>query len=106
MTKWLHKLDSRHNHLHAPWMEHVVHDTADILAAIVVFVKNSVREGISKLNKTFNHAIFLNIEKQNFNLMRNILLVFAHLPPNESFVYGNNEQSGIGLLKEELYREQ
>jgi len=34
--------------------------------------------------------------------MRNILLVFAHLPPNESFVYGNYEQSGIELLQEEL----
>ena len=68
---------------------------------IAVIVKNSVREGISKLNKTFNRTIFLKMDKL-FNLERNIVLILRYLPPVGSFVYGNNEQSSIELLQIEL----
>ena len=46
--------------------------------------------------------MLLNMDKPYFNLEINIVLVFAYLPPDGSFVYGNNEQSGIELLHEEL----
>jgi len=64
-------------------------------------VKNSVREGINKLNKTFNHAIFLKIDEQYFNLEIYIVLVFIYVPPDGLFGYGNNEQSGMESLQEE-----
>jgi len=66
------------------------------------FVKNSVQEGFSQLNKTFNHAIFLKMDKQYFTLEKDIVLVFTYLLPDGLFVYRNNEQSGIELSQEEL----
>ena len=44
------------------------------------------------------------MDKQYFHLERYILLTFTYLPPDTSFVYGNNEQSVIKLLQEELVK--
>jgi len=42
------------------------------------------------------------MDKQYFNLERYIVLVFTYLPSDRAVVYGNNEQSSIESLQEEL----
>jgi len=42
------------------------------------------------------------MHKQYFNLEISIVLIFTHRQPDGSFVYGNNQRSGIKLVQEEL----
>ena len=72
---------------------------------IAVFFKDSIFQGISEINSTFNHALSFVLKASYFGLNTDIILICSYLPPEGSFVYNtgtDDNYDGISLLQEEI----
>ena len=70
---------------------------------ILTFYKTEYEKGIQRLYKDFDYATICKLDKEFFNLDRNIILICAYLPPEGSVAYTDGDESnGIELLHNKI----
>ena len=66
---------------------------------ITVFIKKDISGGVSNVKHIFKHAVFLKLDKVFFHFDENVLLAFAYVPPEASFIH-NDSIVGLNCIEQ------
>ena len=67
------------------------------MSGIAVFIKHSIVKHFKRLTSDCKFGVFLEADKQLFNLERSLIICFIYLPPDNSPFYKNTETNGVKL---------